>query len=403
MRYVWILVLLTLFVGAKGYRAGDSVDRLIANALHVHPSLAALRAKLDAADAKIAQSGLWENPMLSFSITDIRIDNPLRRTLEPMQTHTLSLKQRIPLPETLESKTAIERSKKTALVATLDGAKLRLAESIRITVASIAETDALIALLRRYQKLLQKNRALYNDYMQLAADAQMQSLSASLMIKRFQSKIEMLRGKRRSQMALLRYLSAQKSLRLHPKLRLSRLKRLRYYLARLHRSPRLQKSDAELAQGRAVLHLRTLQRRPDPYLSISYANRFYYRDYLSIGVGVSLPIYGREERRIEEAKALLLAKQEHYSDTEAKLRSEIVETYRLLQGYRRELRVLRDANAKQITAMHRLSLDAIESGEDLISYTKVLQEALDIERETIAVKAAYMKAFAKLHTLTGEI
>ena len=341
--------------------------------------------------------------MLSFSITDIRLDNPLRRTLEPMQTHTLSFKQRIPLSGTLESKKAIARSKKMKLVATLNEAKLRLAESIRITVASIAETDALIALLRRYQKLLQKNRTLYNDYMQLAADAQMQSLSASLMIKRFQSKIEILRGKRRSLMALLRYLSAQKSLRLRPKLQLFRLKALRYYLSRLHRSPRLQQSDAELAQGRAVLHLRTLQRYPDPYLSVSYANRFYYRDYLSIGAGVSLPIYGREEKRIEEAKAMLLAKQEHYNDTEAKLRSEIVRIYALLQGYRRQLHLLHDANVKQITAMHRLSLDAIESGEDLISYTKVLQEALDIERETIAVKAAYMKVFAKLHTLTGEI
>jgi cobalt-zinc-cadmium efflux system outer membrane protein len=393
--------LLFFFLSAvPGFANG--IDRLVRDALQKHPSIQSIQHTLSSMDEKIRKSTNWKNPDLSLTLNDIRLDRPLDRGLEPMQFQSLSFKQRFPWFGKLDLRHAYATQQKQIIYHSLEAAKVALAREIRITAYTIKEYEARIRLQQHYIRLAKQNIALYTDYIATESMSHAQSVSAELSLSNIRIQKERYKARLQSEKEKLRYLVGHKITRLPLSLRMHKSRPLGYYLRRITHNPlyRMKQSTTEAADTH--IRLKSLEKYPDPYVQVSYADRDAFPDYASVSVGVSLPLYGTEALDTEIARKEKLSKLSETIDYKASLESRIRQTYVKLKEAKAIHRIITQQSLPQLRHMLDLGKSAIEEGADLLTYTKILEEMLIIDEERIHIQAAYLKTEAELDALIGE-
>jgi len=144
-----------------------------------------------------------------------------------------------------------------------------------------------------------------------------------------------------------------------------------------------------------------LEKIPDPYMQVGYANRTHYPDFVSVSVGISLPLYGTEALNAEIAQKEALARKSESIDHKALLQSRIRENYAKLTEAYRIYHIIQNKSLPQLQHLLELSASAIEKGDDLFDYTNILEQKLALEEERIAIIAEFMRTQAKLKSLIG--
>ncbi|WP_456451931.1 TolC family protein [Hydrogenimonas sp.] len=101
--------LLSLLLAALTLHA-VSLERLVERSLSDHPNLQSLKERVAAADAAVARARNLDDPVLTFFVNDLRLDDPSDRSLEPMQTQGVRVTQKFPWLGRRDAKEALAKT-----------------------------------------------------------------------------------------------------------------------------------------------------------------------------------------------------------------------------------------------------------------------------------------------------
>ncbi len=393
---------LTLFTLSSLSQA-ESINQLIGQSLNKHPSLQTIQYRLSAMDARIEKSKNWSNPELILNMNDIQFSDITNRGIEPMQTQGASYKQRFPWFGKIDARESFTRAQKSVILASYDIAKVKLAEEIRITAYTILEIQERIRIVREYEKLTKQNIALYDAYASTDNMSHSSSMSAELLLSRLHIRSERYRAVLNSQKAKLVYLVQRKNAYVSDRLRMKKPKSLGYYLSKLSNNPAYKRMLSKTKVANANRDLKALDVNPDPFVQVGYFNRQEFEDYASISIGFAMPIFGSEKLETEAAKKDALAAKSETLDYHAALESQIRVSYAKMKEAYRIYGIIQNDSLPKLQHMFELNEASIESGEDLFTYTSLLEQKLDLDEERTVAKAQYLRGVAKLKSLIGDI
>ena len=395
------IFLITLIV--CGVIQAQSIDRLIDHSLQKHPSLQTIRYRLSAMDDRIAESRNWSNPEMVLNINDIRFDDPTNRGLEPMQYQAVNYKQRFPWFGKIDAREHFTRMRKDVILDSYDIARVKLAEEIRTTAYTILEIKERIRIVNQYERLVKQNIALYDSYTSTDNMSHSNSMAAELMRSRLHIRKERYRSVLKGQEAKLAYLVQKKNATVSDRLRMQKPRSLGYYLSHLENNPAYHRTLSQTKVANANRDMKALEVTPDPFVQIGYFNRQEYEDYASVSVGFSLPIFGSEKLETEAARKEALAAQSASLDYRAALENEIRANYAKMKEAYRIYNIIQNDSLPKLQHMFELNEASIESGEDLFTYTNLLEQKLDLDEERTVAKAEYLRTTAKLRSLIGKM
>ena len=381
----------------------ESIHQLIGQSLKKHPSLTAIQHRLSAMDARIAGSRNWANPELALNINDIRFDDPSNRGLEPMQYQAINYKQRFPWFGKIDARETFTRAQKDVIVDSYDIAKVKLAEEIRTTAYTILEIKERIRIVGQYERLTKQNIALYDSYISTDSMSHSSSMSAELLLSRLHIRAERYKAVLKGQEAKLSYLVQRKHVSVSDVFRMNKPQSLGYYLSKLERNPAFRQTLSQSKVANANRDMKALEVNPDPFVQVGYFNRQEYEDYASVSVGFAMPIFGTEKLATEAARKDALAAKSASLDYRYALESEIRVNYAKMKEAYSIYNIIHNDSLPKLKHMFELNEASIESGEDLFTYTSLLEQKLNLDEERTVAKAAYLREKAKLKSLIGEI
>ncbi len=398
-----LLLLPMLFCVLWGEERPIDLQTLVTRALERSDAIAAIRHRLEAADARIRRSTHIEDPDLSFMIGDVRLDRPLERSLEPMQFGALNLMQRFPAPGKRTARKRKEEAHKRLLFGSLEEARAMLAERVRSAAATLWQTRRTARILRRYLKILDRAVALNAAYSESDAAHHMATVSASLLRSRIRIRLERILAKREQTAAYLAYLVDRKIDRVRLPKRMRPPEPKSAYLAKIENNPRYRIASSRLRLKKEETTLAHLGSRIDPYLKAGYYYRKGFPDYMSVTVGAKIPIYGTQKLSAEIAAKEALSASLKRNDLKRKIESEILATHARINEAYRTYRLLHRRELPQLRHLLDLSRAHLKSGGDLVAYLDLLTRQLLLEERIIAARADYLRAKAHMNNLTGVV
>jgi outer membrane protein TolC len=401
MRHLLYTLLTVIFT--SGLIQAESINMLIGQSLNKHPSLQTIQHRLSAMDDRIEKSRNWSNPELILNMNDIQFSDITNRGIEPMQTQSVNYKQRFPWFGKIDARESFTRAQKSVILDSYDIAKVKLAEEIRVTAYTIMEIKERIRIVKQYERLTTQNIALYDAYASTDNMSHSNSMSAELLLSRLHIRSERYLAVLKSQEAKLAYLVQRKNAHVSDKLRMKKPNSLGYYLSKLPSNPAYKRMLSQSKVANANRELKALDVNPDPFVQVGYFNRKEYEDYASISVGFAMPIFGSEKLETEAAKKDALAAKSEALDYHAALESEIRVSYAKMKEAYRIYGIIQNDSLPKLQHMFELNEASIESGEDLFTYTSLLEQKLNLDEERTVAKAQYLRSVAKLKSLIGDI
>jgi len=381
----------------------ENIQQLIRMGIESHPSLQSIEKRLSAMDEKISLSQNFDNPDLSFTVNDMQFENFSRRDLEPMQYQSINFKQKFPWFGKLDAQKKYTQAQKDVIFNSYRAAKIKLAEEIRMTVYTIKEIEERIHIVKQYIEVTKQNIDLYNSYASTQSKSHTSSMNASLLLTKVQIKEANYKSLLDSQKAKLKYLVQHKVHTISSRLHMTKPKTLHYYLTKLENNPIYQMTLSQKDVAWANRDIQNLDKTPDPYVKVGYFNRAEFNDYASITIGASIPLYGSEELKTEAAHKEALAAASASLDYKSALQSDIETMYaKLIEAYT-IYNILEKETLPQLEHMFELTQASIQQGGDLFAYTNLLEQKLDLEEESVSIKAEYFRTQARLKSLTGEL
>lgn len=381
----------------------QSIESLIEISLKKHPSLQTIKQRLSQMDEKIAISQNISNPELSLTINDMQFDDFFSRDLEPMQYQAINFKQKFPWFGKLDAQKTYLEAQKSLILDSYESAKVKLAQEIRMTAYTLKEIEERITILNKYKTVVHQNIKLYTSYASTQNSSHTNSMSASLLLSKLKVRSQRYNAILKTQKAKLKYLVQNNVHTISNPLSIRKPKSLESYLSRLEHNPNYHKRQSQKDIASADQTIQDLNIHPDPYVKVGYFNRQDYPDYASITVGFSLPLYGTEKLKSQQARKEVLAASSASLDYKSSLKSEIEITYAKLTEAYMIYTIIENDSLPQLEHMFELTQAEIQSGSNLFAYTNLLEQKLALEEERTSIKAEYLRMQAILKSLIGEL
>ena len=397
MRFATLLILCSLALSAI------TLDQVIQNALVKNPSLESIKHRLKSFDASYTLSQNFSNPQVTIAIADIQLKDIDNRSLEPMQTTSITLAQKIPAFDKRDALGAQVKASEASLEADLSEFKVALVATIKQSAYSIYANEQKLHITQRYIELTRQNQALYSAYTSNDVNAHMGIMAADLQLAQLKIKKEKLQSQLLGLYKQLSYLSATDVEHLELDLLAQEPLKLEYFLAKITHNTALQNKEAKVKESDALVRVKELASIPDPTLQVGYYHRESFENYLNIGLGFSLPIYGNETAEQEKARKLLLASKSEVNDLEHSLVAQIHQVYAKMLSEYKTYTIIEKESLPQIEHMFDLASSSIKSGAELFVYFELLGKKLTLEEQKIDALGAYYKNKASLEKLTGAL
>jgi hypothetical protein len=113
-------------------------------------------------------------------------------------------------------------------------------------------------------------------------------------------------------------------------------------------------------------------------------------------------MYGTEDYKEEESRALVLSAASQKADTQISVNATLQTYYAQILSAYEIYHIVQDDALPQVAHMFELSNSSIATGSDLFKYIDVLFQKLDLEQKSIKAVANYNLAKAKIAQLKGE-
>ena len=284
---------LFLSIVALALRA-QTLPEVIEAAYRNDPEIKMLKAEIKLQKSRIEAASLWENPRLRAGMSDVRTDDPLNRSIEPMQTQFLALSQTIPLSDRYGAERKRAQKIYDALRAKLEDQKRKIASQLAGYAYDIVVIHKRIRLIEKNKRNLRRIKNLLMGYrasgdLLLETDQMLQRLNVRKEALKMQERIRYSQIRRHT-LRQIDEISASITLpeeipdsfdQEHPALRLYRYR---------------------IEAAREAVAAASMRERPDLTVSGGYYQRAGRADYLNVSVSMPLQVRGREKIATQQAK-----------------------------------------------------------------------------------------------------
>ena len=178
---------------------------------------------------------------------------------------------------------------------------------------------------------------------------------------------------------------------------------LNHFIQQIQNNKKLKEIKAHNTLTSQNVIIKELDLTPNPYIKLGYYNRSNFENYQAITIGFSLPIYGRENLDLQNAKALRLSSSSKVIDYINRLKQDIKIEYGNLMHSYNIYNILTKENLPQISHNIELAKSSIENGGSPFNYINLLNKKLLIQEQIVTTIASFKKSQIKLKSLIGEI
>ena len=373
-----------------------SLDEVIDKSLAANPSLASIEARITANTQAIDVANQFSNPELAVTKNSLDASQAMSQTV-------LTIKQKLPYYGKRDSRQKVTLAQDEVLHENLNAAKVALVAKIKTEAYTIWELRELTDILDQYILLTQKNIELYESYTSVSDNQHMGIMKAELSLADLKIQKSTLASQLHSAYARLSYLAAFEVQKLAIDLAIDAKPDLKKLQEGLSGNPELLIKDKELKKESAKIEVADSNNYPDLNLMAGYAYRENFDNYFNIGLAMSLPMYGTEDAKEEEARAQRLVVLSQKEDTKIAISSELQVYYAQMLSAYEIFHIVQDDALPQVAHMFELSNSSIATGGDLFKYIDVLFNKLSLEQKSITAVSNYNKADAQISKLAGAL
>ena len=392
--YLMRTILLGTFLLASSLYS-ITLDEIIDSSLSKSPSLETIEARIEANKQNINVSKQFSNPQLLLTTNTLDSSQAMSQTV-------LTIKQKLPYYGKRDSNEKVALAQDGVLEQKLQSAKVTLVQRIKNEAYTIWELEELYKITDEYVRLTKRNIELYESYTSISDNQHMGIMKASLSLSELKIEKNSIKAKIHSAYARLSYLAALEVEELDITLEIGEKPNLSKLQNSLSSNPQILLQEKELQKQNAKVEMASVNNYPDINLIVGYSYRENFDDFLNIGVGLSLPIYSREDYKEEEARSLLLSAKSKKEDTKIAVDSTLKVYYSQMLSYYEIYHIIEDDALGKLSHMFELSNSSISTGSDLFKYIDVLFSKLRLEKKSINAVSNYNRAQAKISQLRGE-
>ena len=392
---------LSITLGLSLY--AQTVDEIVDTALVSNNSISSIKLLLEQKDLVIKRSENFDDPYLKVGLNDLRVDDITNRSIEPMQTNYLLVKQKIPYFGKRDIKKQIAKKQKAITFFSLQEAKSSLVENIKLEVINYTKLKELLHLNKRFQHKIKELKNLLTSYAQFNTNSHIAMIQSDLLLSSLKVKETMIKNLLANSLHTISYYANTKIKKVDFKLKdisLPDFETLETRLIKNHKrkilSHQYKLANDEVTQAK-------LSTKIDPVVEVGYFQRNSYEDYVSVGVGFSLPIYGTQKTKIEEQKvqrASMLAKLNDYDEA---LKNKLFELFENYKATKKIIKIIKKDTTFRIKNLFKLDEAKIASGDDMTSYFDTLKKFFALKEVLIDKKAQNLAIKARIDKLLGAI
>ncbi len=388
------MLLLFCSLGTSLY--GLTLDEVIVKALKQNPSLESIRHKITANRSNIDISKQLSNPMLSYTQNTINENQAMSRK-------TVTLQQKLPYFGKREGLEKLALAQEDLLIENLGQAKASLVNAIKEQAYTVWEREKLYEIICDYEDLTRQNIELFESYTSTSDNHHMGIMSAELTLSDLRIQKSALSAKVYTAYSKLSYLASFEVSDLELDLVITDMPGAADLQEGLAKNHDIAVKEKEVQKNRAMIETAELNNYPDMSLLGAYSYRKNFDNYWTFGLGFSLPIYGREDYKEQEARRLLLSTQSSKEDTKTAVEKEFQTAYLQMKSAYEIYHIVHDEALPKIEHMFELTNSSISTGGDLFKYIDILVHKLRLEQKSITAVANYKRAQAKISALSGEL
>jgi len=262
----------------------------------------------------------WQNPVLSFGVNDISLNDASKRDSEAMQAQFIGITQVIPMGNKLEYKEEIALKEQQILNFILEDKKLEFQSKIFELYYSIAVLEKKHIVFGTYlnniKKLEKLNLALYEENQALQTEV----LSTTILYSKIELQQLKLQNIIQNLYAKLEEITQEKINQVHID--------TSYLLKELNmdftQHPKLQAQEGLFNKALVQAQLEKENKIPDITLNVAYFQRDKkYEDYLNFSVAIPLALYGTENSKVIQAKSKSYEERSRLKELEKEFTSEV--------------------------------------------------------------------------------
>lgn len=416
MKTIRILIIgLTIFFTTFSSGQTDSLKALIKTAIDVSPKIKMLEMKKLAASNRVEQNSNLPDPVLGFGFMNLPV-NSFSLDQEPMTGIGVGLSQAFPFPGKLSDQAEANIKDVDIVEQEIKDAKNEIRKNVIKSFDELLYYRKSVALTEQSKGLLNNIAEVVRTKYAVSSASQQNILKVEMEITNLSEKIEDLKSKEKSQLAILN------SLLLRPidsEIQTGEFAKINYKeftVSALSDSavkyrPFLE-GIKEAEQKEAIKKsLVEYDYYPNFNLGVLYTFRDKIastntplNDFISFSVGISLPLnYGGKVRsKVEETESMQKFYQEQYNLSLQILQSSFGTSVAKLNSLRDRIKLIVEGSLIQAKENLKTTLTSYQVGQvDFLNVIDAQNSLLKIENDLYRLKTDYLNELAEIEFLTG--
>lgn len=407
-----LVLVIAVWLGPLGTAAAQSVDAIVSRALTEHPELAAARAEVDAARARLQQAGLRPNPMLDLA--------GQQNVAGPDNSVSVGVTVPLDLNGRKEGRMAVAEREVELKAALLAERERRLRAEIRLKVGEVLAAMRNLVVTRELLDVNRQGLALMEERVRRGAAPPLEGSLVLVEVNRLDAAHQLL-GSRvevlRLQLKALAGLPPEEPIDVGGALEAPAVRADRGSgLARATAvRPDIRAARAEAAMARARIQKEEAEGRWDASVNVGYqrqeigfglsgitdrgGTRPIQDTFHMVGGGltITLPVRNRNEGNVKAAQAETRAAERRREFLELVVRQEVTAAFSQYEAARRSL----DTYSRGVLDVARQNLDTVRQSHGLgrIPLLDVIAE----QRRLIEVENGYTEILKQVYDATVEI
>ncbi len=414
--YFCFFILLSMGSNLYGQIKNSDIQlpELISEALENNPDLQSANNSWQASEARIPQASALPDPVLSFSLANLPIDNFVFDQ-EPMTGKRFSLMQMLPFPGKLGLKGKIAGEAANVSGLRYKGLQNQLIRNVTSVYYQLFFVDSAIETSRKNGKLIEQFTRIAEIRYRVGKGLQQDVLKAQVEYSKITDKLIVLRQRRETleaklNMLLNRDIETPVGNPVEPGMQLldKELSELKKIVA--ENSPLLLSWQAKIRQNEQKVKLAKKGYYPDFSLGIAYTQRDVLSsgmggvDYLSGQISMSIPLYyyKKQKKNVQENLLNQQAVEQKYQYMLKIVHKDLERTLTSMQKNKKRTELFKSVIIPQATQALNSSLSAYQV--DKVEFLTLVNNQLSLfnfELEYYKALTEYQQDFAELEALLG--
>jgi len=411
----YLIISLSLLAYNFSLAQVDSLSELINLALQVSPKLKMLEMKKLAAFNRVEQNSNLPDPVLGFGFMNLPV-NSFSLDQEPMTGIGVGLSQAFPFPGKLSDQADVNHKDVDIIQQEISDARNEIRKNVIKSYNEILFLRESILLSEQSKDLLNNIAEVVRTKYSVSSASQQNLLKVELEITNLSEKIEDLKSKEKSQLAILNSLLLRPS---DSEIQTGEFPNITYENFTVNAlSDSAVKYRPFLEGIKEAEHKEAIKKslvEYDYYPNFNVGVLYTFRDkiaatntplndFISFSMGISLPLNygGKVSSKVEETESMQKFYQEQYNLSLQMLQGSFGTSVAKLNSLRDRIKLIEEGSMIQANENLKTTLTSYQVGQvDFLNVIDAQNSLLKIENDLYRLKTDYLNELADLEFLTG--